>query len=292
MDDDGGLWRIEIRVPGRVAQGFEDAIEPCCEVLSRFIDGDGPNWRIEGFSRNPPDRPALNLALEIVATALQADVPVVHVSKVPPRDWLVENLKDFPPFDIGRFFIYGSHYEGVVPSGKTGLQIDAGAAFGTGRHESTEGCLQAIDELARQRRFVNPLDMGCGSGILSLALAKRAGVRVTASDVDARAVGITAVNARLNGVGFRVRALRSNGYRSTKIAKAGPFDLIVANILANPLSAMAGDLVRNLAPGGHAILSGFIERDSNRVFAAHRRLGLKMRRRITINGWRTLVLSR
>ncbi|MBT5897497.1 MAG: methyltransferase domain-containing protein, partial [Rhodospirillaceae bacterium] len=146
------------------------------------------------------------------------------------------------------------------------------------------------------RRFQRPLDMGCGSGILALAMAKTWRVPVVASDIDPESARVTRLNARQNGVGPLVRAVCGRGYRSQAVARSGPYDLIVANILARPLIKMAGDLVRHLRParqgGGTAILSGLLARDARWVAAAHEAWGLRLNRTMVHDGWATLVLSR
>jgi ribosomal protein L11 methyltransferase len=165
------------------------------------------------------------------------------------------------------------------------IHLDAGQAFGSGEHDSTRGCLLAIDRLAR--RPMRVLDLGCGAGILAIAAAKRFHARVIAADNDPIAVAVTRENVVRNGVAARVRCRISDGYRAVR--RAGPFDLILANILADPLCAMARDTVRNLAPGGTVVLSGLLDRQADRVAAAHR--GLRLRQTIGEGLWVTLVLS-
>lgn len=287
------VWRIEIGVPAAAVATFEFALEPYCDSLSLFsTDTDtDTHWRMEGFSRTEPNRSSLGVALSIAATAYGLETPEVHISQLPARDWVSESLRNLPPIPVGRFFIHGSHYEGEVPAGAIGLLVDAGRAFGSGQHQTTAGCLLALDGLAR-RRFTTPLDMGCGSGVLALAMAKVWRVTVTAVDNDPQAVQVTAANARRNRVGGRVGVVRGNGFNLAKLRRRGPFDLIVSNILADPLCRMAFGLVRHLERGGVVVLSGFLERDANRVFAAYQRLGLRLIRRITVGGWQTLVLKK
>ena len=201
------------------------------------------------------------------------------------------NLEDFPAITIGRFFICGAHDPGAVAGGLIELRIDAATAFGSGRHASTAGCLAALGLLA-SRPISRPLDMGCGSGILALAMARLWRVPVMAADIDPEAVVVTRRNARRNRVGGLVRALSADSYRAPGIAARAPYDLIACNILARPLRRMAKDLARSLAPGGAAILSGFLEADANAVLAAHRLQGLRLIRRITIDGWQTLIVGR
>ncbi len=287
---DKGLWRIGMSAPAAVADTFEAALEPFCTALSRTEAEDG-RWRLEGLCGTEPDPALLAVALQLAAAAGSVATPDVRIEAVPPRDWVAENLADFPPIGIGRFFVHGSHFEGPLPPSRIALWVDPAVAFGSGRHASTSGCLQAIDRLSR-RRFGRPLDMGCGSGILAIAMAKLWRVPVMAADIDAASVGVTRTNARLNGVGNRVRAILADGYADPGVRRSRPFDLIVCNILARPLKRMARGLSVHLAPGGVAVLSGFLTRDANDVLAAHRATGLRLRRRITIDGWQTLILER
>ncbi len=167
--------------------------------------------------------------------------------------------------------------------------IDAATAFGTGEHPSTRGCLIALAELARRQPIRAPLDIGAGTGILSLAAAKLLRRRVLASDVDPGSVAVARHNAARNGVAGLVRVSRASGYRGQALRRRG-YDLILANILARPLAVMAAGLARHLAPGGHAVLSGLLRRQEPIVLAPHRGLGLALEQRIVIDGWSTLVL--
>jgi ribosomal protein L11 methyltransferase len=131
--------------------------------------------------------------------------------------------------------------------------------------------------------------MGCGSGLLAIAIAKLWGCPVRAVDTDPEAVREAAGNATANGVGARVSARRGEGYDAKALGTNVSFDLIVANILAAPLRAMAPDLKRHLAPGGVAVLSGLLEDQADAVIAAHR--PLRILRRLPLGGWLTLVLE-
>ena len=263
-------------------------------LLTMLVDPDKPDgiWRVEGFTGAEPDQQALTHAFAKAAGNTGIVPPVPKIDLVPPRDWVAENLADFPPVSVGRYFIHGSHFNGAPPAGSVALQLDAGSAFGSGEHPSTAGCLMALDRLARERRFRRPLDMGCGSGILTLALAKTWRAPVVACDIDDEAVRMTAANAARNGVTRMVRAWCGAGYRTPAVAKGGPYDLIVSNILARPLKDMAGDLVSTLAPGGVAVLSGLFRRDGRLVIAAHRGRGLWLICTIILSDWITIVMGR
>lgn len=285
------IWRIEIQVPARALDAFEDALQPCCMAISTFRNEKDGGWRIEGLTHAEPDRKAIRRLFAKAARKAGIETPKAKIQLQPPRDWVAENFADFPPIRIGRYFIHGSHFEGVLPAGLVSVKLDAGQAFGSGEHGSTAACLMVLDGLAKKRRFLKPLDMGCGSGILALAMAKTWRVPVWASDIDGEAVRVTARNARLNRLGASVRAARGPGYRTAAVSRARPFDLIVANILTRPLCQMAGDLARHLEPGGVAVVSGFLERDGRRILQAHRAFGLRLQQSLSIAGWQTVVMK-
>ena len=199
MSDDR-VWRIEIGVPAQAVAAFEAALQPHCESVSWFVTDEPAHWHMEGFCRSEPDRASLDVALALAAAAQGLQPPEVEVSRVPPRDWLADSLRNLPPIRIGRYYIYGSHHAGGVPTGAVGLLVDAGRAFGSGQHQTTAGCLAALDGLAR-RRFGAPLDMGCGSGVLALAMARTWRVPVVAVDADRKAVAVTAANAPVQPAG-------------------------------------------------------------------------------------------
>lgn len=296
MSDTENLWRVEVTATAETVNAFEDALHPFCEAISWFATDFESQWKIEGFTQFRPSGADVAAAMSGVAAAFSIPVPEVSVFPVAPRDWVADSLKMFPPTDAGRFFIYGSHYETALPPGRISMLLNPGRAFGSGDHATTMGCLLALSDLAGMRTFKRPLDMGCGSGILSIAIAKVWRTPVRAVDVDVNAVLVARENARRNGVRPLVRAARSNGYDSPDVVQGGPYDLIVSNILANPLCRMAKKLGRVLRRakdgGGIVILAGLLERDANRVYAAHHRQGLRLLRVYNIDGWRTLVLQR
>ena len=210
------------------------------------------------------------------------------------RDWLAENRRDFPPLNIGRFWIYGSHVEARPPRHLKPLRIDAAQAFGSGTHGTTAGCLQALCLIARQKHHVRHiLDLGCGSAILGIGAAKiYPAASILAVDNDRLAVAAAAANRVKNHIAARrFKAIYSHGLKGMghrEICSDAPFDLIFANILARPLCQMAGELVRHLAKNGVLVLSGLIE--VRAVREIYRQFGMICVRIITIDGWSSLVL--
>ncbi|MDA1091541.1 MAG: 50S ribosomal protein L11 methyltransferase [Proteobacteria bacterium] len=289
------LWRIEMRSPADAVDGFEEALEPFCVAISTIAenDADDPDdfWRIEGFTGAEPDEKTITLAINKTARRLGLEPPAPTFELLPAKDWVAENLAGFPPNKIGRYFIHGTHFEGRPPAGLVAIKLDAGAAFGSGEHPTTAACLMMLDRLSKRQKVRRPLDMGCGSGILSLAIAKTWKVAVLACDIDAEAVRVTNQNARLNGVGRLVRAEAGPDYRTPSVMAGGPYDLITANILARPLCHMAASAAKALAPGGAIILSGLLARDAMRVIARHRAHGFRLDHSLALDGWQTLVMK-
>ncbi len=282
---------VRVSVPRRAAGAVVAALEDLADSVSCFA-ADG-SWTVEAICTRFVDRPALEARIAVAAASAGAPPPPVAVEPLSDVDWVEATRRGFPPFAVGRYFIHGSHFRGRVPGAHIGLVIDAGAAFGTGLHESTRGCLLALDALAaRGRRFRNALDLGCGSGILAIAVARTWDVPVIACDNDPRAVEVARANAAVNGVAHRVSIVRSDGYRAAAVRRSAPFDLIVANILARPLARMAADLERHLAAQGTAMLAGVLAGQEGEVLVAHRARGLTLTRRIAVDGWHTLVLGR
>lgn len=246
-------------------------------------------WRIEAYPHGPLLGPDLAARLALAAAAEGGELIDIGEEKLAERDWLADNQLAFPPFRIGRFFVYGSHHDGAIPPGAIGIRLDAATAFGTGEHPSTKGCLIALQDLARRHPIRRPLDIGAGTGILAIAAAKSLHRPVRASDIDPGAVAVARHNIARNGAARLVRVSCVPGYRDRSLRRHG-HDLILANILARPLGVMAADLARHLTPGGHAVLSGLLPRQEAAVLVPHLRLGLALERRIVIDGWSTLIL--
>jgi ribosomal protein L11 methyltransferase len=213
------------------------------------------------------------------------------IAAVPDVDWVRRSLQGLSPVIAGRFYLYGSHDRATSRAGGISLEIDAGTAFGTGHHGTTTGCLLAFDAVLKRALPKQVLDLGCGTGVLALAAARALRRPVLASDIDPIAVTVTHDNARNNGAGPLVSAVRAPGLKHRRIAARAPYDLIFANILARPLIALAGSLVRSLAPGGTVILSGLTRDQEQAVRAAYRNRGLLPSRTLRLGNWSTLVFT-
>ncbi len=266
---------------------IEAALEPLGPLaLSSFEIENGRAWMTEALFDARPARRSVDAAL---AGSTAADITI---EPVPDKDWVAESQRALPPIRAGRFFVHGSHVTGKKPRGTTAIEIEAGLAFGTGRHETTRGCLLALQRLARERRFRRPLDLGTGSGILAIAIAKLWGMPVLASDNDPQATRVARENAALNGAGELVRVVTGAGYAAPAVRDGGPYDLIAANILARPLVRLAPGLARHLAPKGVALLSGLLVEQEEMVLAAHARQGLDLLWRLRLGDWSVLAVGR
>ena len=238
------------------------------------------------------EEPSLEVFAELARQTLGGDVTFSVETIDPDVNWVAKSLEGLQPVVAGGFFIHGSHDAPRVPAGMQAIRIDAAQAFGTGHHETTTGCLEAIDRLLKRKRPTNPIDVGTGTGVLAIALAKRLRVPVLASDIDPIAVTTTIENARDNGVSKYVQAVEATGLDHAKIIAKAPFDLVVANILAGPLVALAPDMNRLVTKGTSIILSGILIKQAPRVVAAYSRLGMVVRFKIIKKEWATLALEK
>lgn len=241
--------------------------------------------------------------IETLATLLsdrsghRFDMKDFHCEDIPETNWLEESYRQFPPFTVENFFIFGSHYKDAVPADHISLQIDAATAFGSGEHGTTRGCLEALlhlKETGFKPRHI--LDMGAGSGILGIAAYKLWTKPVLAVDIDKEATRVACHHRKINAVpagDSGMTCATGDGYAARRVkAQSKGFDLIIANILAGPLVIMASDLAKNLAKGGMVILSGLLVEQEEDVLSAHTAQGLTLDKRITHGEWRTLILRR
>jgi len=287
MSDDA--LQIIARGPRAAAEAAAAAIDesPATETLTYSIleeDEDHDVWRIDAFPTAEPERAAL-VDLLSGHGALR-----VTVEKLADADWLAMALSGLPPVRAGRFFVYGAHDRGLAPPSTVNLRIEAGAAFGTGHHGTTVGCLLAFDRLLKAEPFGKVLDVGCGTGVLAIAAARTGSRLAVGTDIDRVSVRIANENAALNHA--RARFVHAAGLDHPRIRAGAPYDLAFANILAPPLVALAQDIRGALRPGGTVILSGLLRTQARRVLAAYLSRGFRIRRRLNRDAWTTLVLRR
>ncbi|MGI9371844.1 MAG: 50S ribosomal protein L11 methyltransferase [Hyphomicrobiales bacterium] len=214
------------------------------------------------------------------------------IEQLAETDWVSASQAALAPISADTFFVHGAHDRAIRPCGGHSVEIDAGMAFGTGHHGTTCGCLLALSSILRREHPKRVLDVGCGSGVLAIAAAKALGQKVYASDIDAVAVGVARQNEIKKEKGPHVRTLIASGVEHLRIRANGPYDLILANILAGPLVRLSTSICRQTAPGGNIILSGLLHRQEARVLSAYRLAGLSLKQRWQLDGWSTLLLSR
>jgi ribosomal protein L11 methyltransferase len=247
-------------------------------------------WNITVNFADPPDQASIR---ELVGLAAGDDV-ARHVTfdTVEARDWVKASLEDLVPVRAGRFIVHGQHDRERVPSNKLGIEIEAALAFGTGHHGTTRGCLLLLDHVLKAWYPRRVLDLGTGTGVLAIAAAKALHRPVLASDIDPASVRVARENARLNQAGDLVQIICATGFSAPQFATRGPFDLVLANILANPLRQLATPMARHLAPSGLVILSGLLNHQAASVITAYRSRGLVPLRHVRIDGWSSLLLRR
>ena len=253
------------------------------------FEGPGGRWDITMHFAEPPDQASIR---ELVGLAAGDDVAQdISFDRVEAKDWVKATLEELVPVSAGRFVVHGRHDRSKVLPNKLGIEIEAALAFGTGHHGTTRGCLLLLDEVLKAWRPRRVLDLGTGTGVLAIAAAKALQIEVLASDIDPLSVKVAGDNARLNGSGDLVETIRATGFSAPQFAQRGPFDLVLANILANPLRQMATPMARHLAPSALVILSGLLPPQAQSVIAAYRVRGLVLKRHIQVEGWSSLLLQ-
>lgn len=279
----------------------EDAAEALAEAVEKMnpeptgvgvfeIEDDSGLWEVGAYFLEQPDE----VVLDVLALAFGAKP--FAVSEIPEIDWVAKVRRELSPVEAGRFFVYGSHDADKVPqdAGRVALQIEATVAFGTGHHGTTLGCLKAFDRLYEGGfRPASVADIGCGTAVLAMAAAAvLPDALVIASDIDQVAVDVARANVDINGLTGRLDCLEAAGFAHPRLAEAGPFDLVFANILKGPLVELAPEMARHVAPNGLAILSGLLVVQAEAVTAAYVAAEFTLQSRDDIGEWSTLVLKR
>ncbi len=278
-------------LPEAALPAFEAALQTVCATVAYFREEPAETWRLEGVREAGAGDDALEGALALAALVSGIEPPALVAGPIEAEGWLARTIESFPEAPIGRrFLVRPTHLPNPPAYGRVVLRLDAGLAFGSGEHASTQGCLMAFEGMAH-RRPRRVLDLGTGSAILALAAAKVLKRPVLATDIDPWSVRVAAENAALNGLQRLLHPRLADGW-SSRAMQGRQYDLIFANILARPLCAMAHELAKHLTPGGTAILAGLLGSQARMVLAAHRRQGLRLERRIAIGAWTTLVLRR
>jgi ribosomal protein L11 methyltransferase len=265
---------------------FEDEGLPIA-VLE--VDEDQDIHEVSVYADDDVD--AVEARVKDILASLALSKPIEREA-LPDVDWVALSLEGLKPVRAGRFFVHGAHDRGKRHSGELAIEIEAGLAFGTGHHGTTAGCLEMLEQVVRREHPRNALDLGTGSAVLAIAVAKLAHIRVLATDIDPVAVKVAADNARLNHVKALVETVTAPGFHHPIFGRRAPFDLIVANILARPLMRLAPQMAGHIALGGSIVLSGILDRQRDAVVAAY--VGQQFRHVRTLHreGWVTIHLKR
>jgi ribosomal protein L11 methyltransferase len=256
-------------------------------AIAAFERPDG-RWDVSVHFAEPPDETSIR---ELVGMAAGGEVAQgIAFDIVQAKDWVKATLEELVPVRAGRFIVHGRHDRSSIPPNQLGIEIEAALAFGTGHHGTTRGCLLLLDHVLKARRPRRVLDVGTGTGVLAIAAAKALRVNVLASDIDPLSVRVARDNARLNDSRNCVTTIEATGFAAPQFANRGPFDLVLANILANPLRQMATEMAGHLAPSAFVILSGLLPHQAQSVIAAYRARGLVLQRHLQIGGWSSLLM--
>ena len=259
-------------------------------VTASAYEDESGEWVFEATCASAPD---LEAFAALARETLGGDVGFSAEEIDPNIDWVARSLEGLRPVLAGGFYVRREHDAAPAPAGTIPIHIEAAQAFGTGHHETTSGCLEAINDLLKIRRFHKPIDVGTGTGVLAIALAKRLhGVKVLATDIDPVAVRTAKDNAELNGVAQQVPALEADGLAHPAVSRGAPYDLVVANILAGPLVALAPAVARIAGRGSAIVLSGLLATQALRIQSTYANQGMVVRRKLIRGDWATLVLER
>lgn len=253
------------------------------------------DWRLEAWLDRKPGKAEKAAIAGLFGTA----APALTAERLPDTDWVTESQKGVAPIRAGRFHVHTPEYPPLDAPGVRDFCIPASQAFGTGQHATTAGCLAMLSAMKARGVVVRNLaDIGTGTGLLAFAaleLWPRA--LATASDIDAVCLGVVEANARANAVatgarGGELTMLIADGMDHPLLGARGPYDLVIANILAGPLISLAPDFARHLVAGGHLLLAGLLETQEAQVRSACRRAGLRLAERLVMGDWSILWLRK
>ncbi|MDR3372657.1 MAG: 50S ribosomal protein L11 methyltransferase [Ancalomicrobiaceae bacterium] len=298
-------YLLTLTAPERVATALADALADgsfaSADASGAFDLGDG-TWGLEAYFAEAPDVKRLADALttiladaeDVTADDILAALARVAVRPLDGADWADLDLDQIPPIVAGRFRVFGEHNRPAAADlRRHDLVIEASTAFGTGDHASTLLALTALDAHLKARAPARILDVGCGTGILALAAAKvLPAAAITASDIAPIAVRMSELNRQGNAVGRGVRILLADGLLDPAIRAAAPFDLVLANILPDPLSRLAGSIVAVMAPGASLVVAGLRQGEEARLSSVYRQHGLVFDRRFRAKEWSALAFSK
>ena len=295
-------WKLIAFAPRAVIEAallaHEDALDWDPEIVlsgSEIAEDKPEDWQLEAWLGRKPGK-----ADKAAIAALFPDkAPRLIEEKLPDIDWLTHSQQGLEPIRAGRFHVHTPEHPPLAEPGLCNFAIPASQAFGTGQHATTAGCLEMLDAMKRRGLVVRNLaDIGTGTGLLAFAamhLWPRA--LATASDIDAVCVDVVQDNARNNGIRIGARPgeltmLVADGMEHPLLQARGPYDLIIANILAGPLIGLAPHFAKALVPGGHLLLAGLLETQEAQVRRAARAAGLRIAERKVNGDWSILWLRK
>ena len=285
-------WQINIKVLQKDINIVSERLESCTDVLSIFELNGNEFCEISGITKITADKGEANVVVRELVQQLNLQPTDFSIEMLPDRDWLAENRASFPCLSYGRFLIHGSHNRPKTTNGYLNIELEAGRAFGSGSHESTAGCLLSLLHLFKVISPKRVMDLGCGSGILSIASVKLwPSVKTLALDIDHDAVETTLENIKVNKVWRQVRCEHSNGFPRVRPGTSKKYDLIIANILVQPLIALAPHSTSFLRNGGYIVLSGLLETQEREILAVYNSLGFRVVSRKRLKGWTTFILK-
>lgn len=248
---------------------------------------------LDGYTPNKPEIDFLNGTIESLMQVMNLPIPLVSLNIVDNTDWLIACYQSMPARTIGEFYVYGSHITDERPECLHPVLVNAATAFGSGEHPTTTGCLTALSNLSNDifNQKVSILDMGCGSGILSIAAKKKwQNSTVIAVDSDAESVRVAIQNAQNNTT--EMTTIESMGFSNPAVAWYGPYHIVLANILAKPLCMLAPDFASHMYKDGIIILSGLLSRHAEDVTKTYLSNGFIAVETYNIDDWMTLVFKR
>lgn len=296
-------WKVTLPCTKAEAERLAEDITPLAELdpppvlMTSEPDPDRPEeWRLDAYFESEPDAASIALLKAMAPSAAGAE-PVVE--RVEEQDWVTLSQQGLEPIRTERFFVHTPAHRGAAPAGAVALEIDAGRAFGTGQHETTTGCLLALERMKRDGlSFGNILDLGTGTGLLAFAAMKLwPAARVAASDIDPIAIEVAVENAAINGIRLgrargQVELAVAPGMDHGRLKARAPYDLIIANILAGPLIDLAPSVAGAMEAGGRLILAGLLDSQADAVAAAYRRQGLMLSFTLSRGDWPTLAMRK
>jgi ribosomal protein L11 methyltransferase len=282
-------WKLTLPCTRAEAEAIDAGTIDIDAVLmtTEVVEDDVERWRLDAYSEAEPDAAMIAAIRALVPSAAGVEP---QIEALTDADWVAMSQQGLEPIREGRFLVHTDAHPIEARSGERAFLINAGQAFGTGHHATTSGCLAMFDGLA-DRGFTNIIDLGTGTGLLAFAARHLwPDARVTATDIDPVAIDVTRENAAVNRIA-NVELVVADGARDPVITASGPYDLIVANILAGPLIAMAPEIAAIAAPRATIVLAGLLATQAEAVQAAYRAAGCTPDYAETRGDWTILRLS-